>query len=555
MSSSSSPGSDEKSSTKANPVIAEYRILTYDSDLSEVLQPKDDLLIHEATSRGLVSTPPTLPSLSQYDNPQTWSPGRKAFVTWLSCSATFVTTYTPGAYTAGLPQYTAEWHVSDISVYAGLTLFTILFAIAPMFLASFSELTGRRILFITAGIVYVLSQIGSSVTPSFAGLLVTRAIAGISCSVFSTVVGGVISDIYVTKDRNTAMAIFTGAALCGTGIGPLVSGVITEYLSWRWIYYVQIITCGLIVAALVALFPETRGSVLLGRKAAALNAWGETMGELSPFAGQQWRASEDEDRKSVLRLVRVSLFRPIHLLFTESVVFWFSLWMSFAWSILYLTFDIIPLIFNKVYNFSSQASGLVFTAIAVASILGTIFAILQERVVTNPASRFATFAVYGQPEARLAFACVQSLLLPIGLFWLGATARDSIPWIIPALSLGSITLGIFSVYLAVFNYLADTYHQYASSAIAAQAFTRNVFASVLPLAAKPLISSRLGVLGTGSLLGGIGVLLSVVPWVLLFWGPTIRQRSRLAKVDARDSKKVLCNSEKGHKVGIAAYAS
>jgi hypothetical protein len=43
-------------------------------------------------------------------------------------------------------------------------------------------------------------------------------------------------------------------------------------------------------------------------------------------------------------------------------------------------------------------------------------------------------------------------------------------------------LGIFSVYLAVFNYLADTYQVYASSAIAAQLFTRNVFAACLPLA-------------------------------------------------------------------------
>ncbi|KAI1503728.1 major facilitator superfamily domain-containing protein [Biscogniauxia marginata] len=474
---------------------------------------------------------PPFPSLTQYSDPQSWSPRRKAFVTWLSCFSTFVTTYTPGAYAAGLPQYKAEWGISDIEVYAGITVFTILFALAPMFLASFSELMGRRPLFLVAGVVYVISQIGSGVTASFAGLLVTRALAGISCSVFSTVVGGVISDIYKTKDRNTAMAIFSGAALCGTGIGPLVSGVITEHLSWRWIYYVQTISCGIVVIALFAFFPETRGSVLLSRKAEALNTWCSSIQDSSTPGRVHWKVAGDEERQSLGRIVKTSFQRPIHLLFTESVVFWFSLWMSFAWSILYLTFEAIPLIFGRAYGFSSQASGFVFAATAVASVIGTVAAIEQETLVTSSTSWFSTLVPTGRPEARLTFACVQSLLLPIGLFWLGGTARPSIPWIVPALSIGSITLGIFSVYLSVFNYLADTYHSYASSAIAAQSFTRNVFAAFLPLAIKPMLDSSLQIVGTGSLLGAIGLLLSAVPWVLVLWGPQIRKRSRFATVD------------------------
>ena len=71
-------------------------------------------------------------------------------------------------------------------------------------------------------------------------------------------------------------------------------------------------------------------------------------------------------------------------------------------------------------------------------------------------------------ERRIYFACAQSVLLPIGLFWFGWTSYPSIPWIVPTLAVGCAAMGIFSVYLAVFNYLADTYHRYASSAIAAQ---------------------------------------------------------------------------------------
>lgn len=517
----------------ADDVSIHYEFLTHTTNISHLV-PKEEKINGSATITLTSTSPPPFPSLTKYNDPQTWSPGRKAFVTWLSCSSTFVTTYTPGAYTAGLPQYKTMWGVSDLAVYAGLTLFTLLFAVAPMFLASFSEIMGRRPLFLAAGILYVISQLGSAFTDSFAGLLVTRALAGISCSVFSTVVGGVISDIYVAKHRNSPMAIFTGAALFGTGIGPLVSGVITEHLSWRWIYYVQTISCGLVVAALFAFFPETRGSLLLSRKAKAINAWCDSVeGTTAASTGRvRWKVAGDEDRKSLGLVVKTSLVRPIHLLFTESVVFWFSLWMSFAWSILYLTFDLVPLIFEKAYDFSPQSSGLVFAAPAVASLIGTVAAIIQEHIITNPTSWFYSLAPNGQPEARLVFACGQSLLLPVGLFWLGATARSTIPWIVPVISTGALTLGIFSVYLAVFNYLADTYHAYASSAIAAQAFTRNVFAALLPLAAKPMINSPLGIVGTGSLLGGVGLLLSAVPWVLVLWGPQIRNRSRIASTES-----------------------
>lgn len=40
------------------------------------------------------------------------------------------------------------------------------------------------------------------------------------------------------------------------------------------------------------------------------------------------------------------------------------------------------------------------------------------------------------------------------------------------MAIGCATIGIFSVYLAVFSYLADTYHRYASSALAAQSFCK-----------------------------------------------------------------------------------
>lgn len=103
---------------------------------------------------------------------------------------------------------------------------------------------------------------------------------------------------------------------------------------------------------------------------------------------------------------------------------------------------------------------------SVGAVISTILSIYQEKIAKHYGKLSST------PEGRLYFACIESALMPIGLFWFGWTSFTSIHWIVPTLAIGCATMGIFSVYLAVFNYLADTYGRYASSALAAQSFCR-----------------------------------------------------------------------------------
>jgi hypothetical protein len=49
------------------------------------------------------------------------------------------------------------------------------------------------------------------------------------------------------------------------------------------------------------------------------------------------------------------------MLITEPVVFFFSLWVSFSWAVLYLQFGSIPLVFETNHNFNTEQTGAVFT--------------------------------------------------------------------------------------------------------------------------------------------------------------------------------------------------
>lgn len=358
-----------------------------------------------------------------------------------------------------------------------------------MVLAPFSEIQGRRPVFIASGLLFVICQLCTGLTQSYAGMLIVRFFAGVGGSTFSTMVGGVVSDIYHTDDRNKPMAIFSGGALFGTGFGPLVAGFIAQNTSWRWIFHVQTIVDGLMVAIIVLVFKETRGSVLLSRKAHALNEWYATLesaGYSSAISLPQgtapqrirWKVLSDEERSSLHKMIAISLYRPFHLLFTEPVVFFFSLWVAFSWAVLYLTLAAIPLVFERTHGFDLQTANAVFAAISIGAVLATFLSIYQERLARSKRyahTRLARNIAAGVPEARLYFACVESAFMPIGLFlfgWSGSYA--DVHWIVPAIAVVLATLGIFAIYLSTFNYLADTYHRYASSALAAQSFCRNM---------------------------------------------------------------------------------
>ncbi|KAF8422532.1 putative MFS multidrug transporter [Tirmania nivea] len=467
-------------------------------------------------------------SIKQYTDPFTWSKGQKNWTLTLACGSTILAAICAGAFTAGLEGMMEELHVSKLVLLGALSVFTVGFAIAPMFLAPLSEIYGRWPVFISTLALANACHLGTALCTNIPGLYLGRFFLGVGTSTFSTMVGGVISDIYHTDSRSIPMSIFTTTALAGTAIAPTIYSLIAVHLGWRWTNWFQLIINMVSFGIMWFGLKETRGNVLLRRKATALNAWLEEREKVAEKKQiwerrVRWKVKADEAKQSLWSMMKVSLTRPFHLLLTEPVVFWFSMWTAFAWGVLYLFLESIPLVFKDTYDFDPVQVGLVFIALCVGAIIGNILTILIERLTTTYCPSSST----PDPEQRLYASCLLSILFPIGMFWYGFTASPDKHWILPTLSTGCAAIGIYSIYLAVCNYFADTYHRYASSALAAQGFSRNMMASAFPLITDAMFL-RLGFAGASSLLGGVAVLLTAVPWILVFWGGRIRAKSRFA---------------------------
>ncbi|KAK1981631.1 major facilitator superfamily transporter [Colletotrichum cereale] len=522
-----------------------YQYLTFDTLLPELT----DICPRQSIKS---QSKPATPDLTRYTSPLQWPHARKYLMLALSCVATFLTAYTAGSYSPPSSIMADDLGTSQLKVLVGITSFCIGFALSPMVLAPLSEIYGRYPVFVISGVLYVIFQAVCSVAPNLAVMLIARFLVGVGGSVFSSVIGGVIADLWAKDQRNMPMALFSGAVLAGTGAGPLVASLMVKRMgaedgtrAWKWIFWHQVIIDTVLVIALAVLFEESRGSVILSRKAEALNDWYQAREESGyygvwpegtatsnedtdatsdsgdtqhcsctepekacpirrssrPYSVQfeplrlRWLVKEDEERASLAKLVSVSILRPFHLLLTEPVVFFFSVWCAFAWAVLYCTFGSIPLVLSRTRHLDAEQSGYFFIAMIVGSVVATVVGILQDGLLQLPqwradspvgeSSRFWLFMrrrfPAEAPESRLYFTCISATLLPAGLFLFGFTAKQDFHWIAPAFGVGLATWGIYSVYLATFNYFADVYHRYASSALAAQSFCRNILGGVFPL--------------------------------------------------------------------------
>ncbi|KAL1643906.1 hypothetical protein SLS58_004580 [Diplodia intermedia] len=365
-------------------------------------------------------------------------------------------------------------------------------------------------------IMFLIWMVPSAVAKNFATLIVTRFFDGGFSSVSINIVGGTITDIWRgDRDRSLPMSIFGLTSVVGIALGPFIGSAIAANMYWRWIYYIQLIFDGGCLPLFWFILNETRADVILARRAKKLRKSG---GRPNAYA------KAELEKTDVMTSLKISFTRPVKMLATEWVVFSFTLWISFAWGILFLFQSSIVQTFQTNYGFGVMSTGLIQLALSVGAVIGTIINPIQDMLYLRSAKRNKHQPGLPIPEARLYSSVPGSLLFTAGLFWYGWASQPAVHWLVPTVGIVVVGLGIYSIYLAVVNYLADAYEKYAASALSAASLGRNTFGAFLPLASQSLFND-LGFQWAGSLLGFVGLALSVAPVLLLVKGEEIRRRS------------------------------
>lgn len=178
---------------------------------------------------------------------------------------------------------------------------------APLIIAPCSEVWGRSTIYLVSAIIFTLFFIPQALATNIATVLVTRFISGIAGSTAVSLVGGTLADVWSANDRGLPMSLFAFSAFGATGLGPVVFGYVEQYKGFRLVNWITMAIAGLFTLSLVfiVLPNETRGSVLLSRKAAKLR---------KDTGDDRYQARDEFERGSFKQLVATSLLRPVYVI-------------------------------------------------------------------------------------------------------------------------------------------------------------------------------------------------------------------------------------------------
>ncbi|KAI0642409.1 MFS general substrate transporter [Trametes meyenii] len=446
-------------------------------------------------------------------DPMNFTYARKWLITFTASFFSIIVASSSSAYALGDPSMIRDLNATQFQATIGLSMYTLGFAIVPLVSASFSEEFGRQPLYFCSGIGCLLMHLMTALAPNIQTVIVGRFLAGAFGSTGSTMVGGTIADIWAPHERGVPMSVFAVMALTGPGIGCVASGWIEQnpHLEWRWIQWIHVIWTGVFVVAMPFCMRETRSGVLLTRLAKKLR---------KDTGNHHYRARVEDERASLRTLIYISCTRPIYLLVTEPVVAAFSLWVGFAWGILYVLVESIAPAFRTIHHFNTGETGTVFVTMILGPLCGLAIQMYQEKL-------YAKYVPTKGPEARLFSACVGAILFPAGIFIYAWCTFESVHWIGMVVGVWVIMTALFVLYVAVFTYLADCYGIFASSALAGQSLCRNLLGMAFPLFTEQMFE-RLTYHWGNTLFGCIAVLMIPIPYVLLWKGPAIRASSKFA---------------------------
>src|SRR5947207_7816029 len=153
----------------------------------------------------------------------------------------------------GFSQDNLQWVISAYAIFFGGTL---------LLGGRLADLLGRRRMFIAGLLLFAASSLLCGIAWSEGSLIAFRAVQGLGGALLAPAALSLLfTSFREGRDRNLALGIYGAASGSGAAVGVLLGGVLTSYLSWSWIFFINV-PVGLAAIALTPmLLQESRAEV------------------------------------------------------------------------------------------------------------------------------------------------------------------------------------------------------------------------------------------------------------------------------------------------------
>jgi EmrB/QacA subfamily drug resistance transporter len=308
---------------------------------------------------------------------------------WLAlvvvCFGQFMVILDATIVNVALPSIQTDLDLSTEQLQWIVNSYTLLFGGFLLLGGRAADLLGRRALFLAGLAVFSAASFVNALANTGEVLIIARGVQGLGAALISPAALSIITTTFSEgEERTKAMGVWGAIAGAGGAFGLLIGGVLTDVLSWPWIFLVNIpIGVGTALAAL-RFVPESRGQMAHRRfdlagaisvtsgllvlvyaiVRAQVKGWGSlhTIG-LSALAVALLAAFVVIERRSVAPLVRLGLLRVRTLATANSVLFVVvgGLFGMFFFASLYV---------QQILGYSPLKAGFAFLPVTIGIIVG-----------------------------------------------------------------------------------------------------------------------------------------------------------------------------------------
>lgn len=246
---------------------------------------------------------------------------------------------------------------------------------------------GRKRFLMTCIVLFTLASLLCGAAPNLATLILFRIVQGAAGGALIPISQAILMETFPPRQQGMAMAIFGVGAMFGPIVGPALGGWITDNMSWRWIFYINL-PIGIIAMIMCAFFIFDPGYLRQKITALKIDYWGlflltASMGSLQVVLdkGQQddWFSSSFIITFSIIcivslaALIRVELTHAhpiINLRLFKNVSFSSgNLIMFVVGFALYSSIMLIPLFLQTLMGYSATDAGMVMAPGGVATLV------------------------------------------------------------------------------------------------------------------------------------------------------------------------------------------
>jgi EmrB/QacA subfamily drug resistance transporter len=166
---------------------------------------------------------------------------RKWLALALLCGVQFMVVLDIAIVNVALPSIQTDLGFSQENLQWVVSAYALLFGGFLLLGGRIADLAGRRRVFLAGIVVFSLASLLSGLAWSEGALIVARGLQGLGAAIVSPAALSILMTTFAEgKERNTALGAWGGIGAFGAVAGVLLGGVLTDALSWEWIFFVNV---------------------------------------------------------------------------------------------------------------------------------------------------------------------------------------------------------------------------------------------------------------------------------------------------------------------------